>query len=190
MPRGKPRAGLKLKRSPAISKRILCSRLLRAPGGTDRWREALSGRRAAFGKRPELVRPPSAQLKRRPMPSLARRMRRVAVDHLQRTSSALERRRRELGEPLISTALVVAAVASAGFFTWLLPAIAAGQAYRVAWPWVPSLGVSLSFYLDGLSLLFALLISAIGARPVLRWRSGRAAVLDAGRSRPARPIPG
>ena len=29
-----------------------------------------------------------------------------------------------------------------------------------------------------------------GSEPALRWRSGRAAVLDAGRSRPARPIPG
>ncbi|MDG4870352.1 Na(+)/H(+) antiporter subunit A, partial [Guyparkeria sp. 1SP6A2] len=30
------------------------------------------------------------------------------------------------------------------------------------WAWVPSLGISLSFLLDGLSLLFGLLISVIG----------------------------
>ncbi|WP_027963504.1 Na+/H+ antiporter subunit A [Halalkalibacillus halophilus] len=35
------------------------------------------------------------------------------------------------------------------------------QAYSV--DWIPSLDISLSFYLDGLSLLFALLISGIGA---------------------------
>lgn len=31
------------------------------------------------------------------------------------------------------------------------------------WQWVPSLGISLTFMLDGLSLLFGLLISVIGA---------------------------
>lgn len=58
---------------------------------------------------------------------------------------------------------------------WLLPAglvagfavmagsVADGAVYRVKWSWVPSLDVSLSFHLDGLSLLFALLISGIGA---------------------------
>ena len=87
----------------------------------------------------------------------------MTVDQVQRTTPALASARRNLGDPLISALLVLGAVASTAFFAWLLPAIAAGQAYRVAWPWVPSLNVSLSFYLDGLSLLFALLISAIGA---------------------------
>jgi multicomponent Na+:H+ antiporter subunit A len=87
----------------------------------------------------------------------------VAAEHVKGTASAPERARSGLGEHLISAVLVLTAVASTAFFAWLLPAIAAGQAYRVAWPWVPSLNVSLSFYLDGLSLLFALLISAIGA---------------------------
>ncbi len=32
-----------------------------------------------------------------------------------------------------------------------------------SYPWIPSLGISLDFYLDGLSLLFVLLISGIGA---------------------------
>ncbi len=44
----------------------------------------------------------------------------------------------------------------------LLPAITGGQTVRVAWSWVPSLDVQLSFYVDGLSLLFALLITGIG----------------------------
>ena len=38
-----------------------------------------------------------------------------------------------------------------------------GNAVRVSYPWVASLGINLSFYLDGLSLLFALLITGIGA---------------------------
>ncbi|MFP3490471.1 Na+/H+ antiporter subunit A, partial [Staphylococcus sp. SIMBA_130] len=34
-------------------------------------------------------------------------------------------------------------------------------------PWVPSLGISFDLYIDGLSLLFALLISGIGTLVVL-----------------------
>ncbi len=44
-----------------------------------------------------------------------------------------------------------------------LPSVASGQSIRTEWPWAPSLGLSLSFKLDGLGLLFALLISGIGA---------------------------
>ena len=43
-----------------------------------------------------------------------------------------------------------------------LPSVESGQSVRTEWPWVPSLGLSLSFRLDGLGLLFALLISGIG----------------------------
>lgn len=44
-----------------------------------------------------------------------------------------------------------------------LASVAGGQTIRTEWPWSPSLGLSLSFQLDGLGLLFALLISGIGA---------------------------
>lgn len=44
-----------------------------------------------------------------------------------------------------------------------MTAIAAGETVRVGYSWAPALGVNLSFYLDGLSLLFALLITGIGA---------------------------
>ncbi len=47
-------------------------------------------------------------------------------------------------------------------FLGLLPEISGGQALRLSWDWVPSLGISLSFLIDGLSLTFALLISGIG----------------------------
>jgi len=45
--------------------------------------------------------------------------------------------------------------------------VADGRAFRYGFEWFPSLGVSFSFYLDGLSLLFALLITLIGALVVL-----------------------
>lgn len=38
-----------------------------------------------------------------------------------------------------------------------------GQALEESWPWVTGLGVRLAFRLDGLSLLFALLVTGIGA---------------------------
>jgi multicomponent Na+:H+ antiporter subunit A len=53
------------------------------------------------------------------------------------------------------------------YWASLTNAVAAGQTLSVSWPWVPSLGVNLSFYIDGLSLLFALLISGIGALIVI-----------------------
>ena len=44
-----------------------------------------------------------------------------------------------------------------------IPAVVAGETLQLALAWVPSLGIALSFQLDGLSLLFALLVSGIGA---------------------------
>ncbi|NJO34642.1 MAG: Na(+)/H(+) antiporter subunit A, partial [Rhodospirillales bacterium] len=54
------------------------------------------------------------------------------------------------------------AVLAVGFVAWL-PAVAGGETFRLAADWVPSLGVSFSFLIDGLSLTFAILISGIGA---------------------------
>ncbi|MCF8030366.1 MAG: DUF4040 domain-containing protein [Desulfohalobiaceae bacterium] len=45
---------------------------------------------------------------------------------------------------------------------FLVPHTAAGEAYRWVYPWIPGLGVNLSFLLDGLSVLFALIISGVG----------------------------
>ncbi len=53
------------------------------------------------------------------------------------------------------------------YFAALLKPIAAGQVITATYPWLPSLGITLSFYADGLSLLFALLISGIGALVVI-----------------------
>ncbi len=48
------------------------------------------------------------------------------------------------------------------FFASHLTTIASGEVLITSWPWIPSLGVNLSFYLDGLALLMALLICGIG----------------------------
>jgi multicomponent Na+:H+ antiporter subunit A len=48
------------------------------------------------------------------------------------------------------------------YFLGFVPEIAAGGAVRFVYPWVPGLDIRLSFLVDGLSLLFALLISGIG----------------------------
>jgi len=61
---------------------------------------------------------------------------------------------------------LVAAALFAVFWS-VLPTIAAGDALRLAWGWVPALGVELSFVVDGLSLTFALLISGIGVGVML-----------------------
>jgi len=47
------------------------------------------------------------------------------------------------------------------FATWLTHV--SSQGVSIGWSWVPSLGLRLSFLIDGLSLLFALVISGIGA---------------------------
>ncbi|HSK12524.1 MAG TPA: proton-conducting transporter membrane subunit, partial [Phnomibacter sp.] len=49
------------------------------------------------------------------------------------------------------------------YFLSLVPAVATGGGVKVVYPWVSSLGIHLAFSVDGLSLLFALLISGIGA---------------------------
>ena len=49
------------------------------------------------------------------------------------------------------------------YFGSFLTAVAAGEVFVFSYDWVPSLGIRLSFFIDGLSALFALLISGIGA---------------------------
>ena len=49
----------------------------------------------------------------------------------------------------------------------LLPAVMAGQTLRESWDWISTLGIQFSFYLDGLSLLFAIMVSGIGTLIVI-----------------------
>ncbi|MCC7423670.1 MAG: putative monovalent cation/H+ antiporter subunit A [Planctomycetaceae bacterium] len=48
------------------------------------------------------------------------------------------------------------------YFATFLKAIGSGEVFHARHEWVPSLGIHLSFTLDGLSLLFALLINGMG----------------------------
>jgi NADH:ubiquinone oxidoreductase subunit 5 (subunit L)/multisubunit Na+/H+ antiporter MnhA subunit/multisubunit Na+/H+ antiporter MnhB subunit len=60
----------------------------------------------------------------------------------------------------------ILAVLLLSLFGWLLtriPVVAAEGPQTFSYPWAPALGLSFALYLDGLALLFALLISGIGA---------------------------
>jgi len=63
--------------------------------------------------------------------------------------------------------LAVAPLAVFGHFVSLVPEIASGSTLLESHVWVPALEVGLSFRLDGLSLLFALLVTGIGTLIVL-----------------------
>jgi multicomponent Na+:H+ antiporter subunit A len=64
--------------------------------------------------------------------------------------------------PLIGWGLALLPLALFGLMAAQAPQIAAGGRLAEVIPWAPQLGVELSFALDGLSLLFALIISGIG----------------------------
>lgn len=48
-----------------------------------------------------------------------------------------------------------------------IPEIAAGNFYTERWEWMPSLGLDISFRLDGLALLFGLIVAGVGAAVAL-----------------------
>jgi multicomponent Na+:H+ antiporter subunit A len=48
------------------------------------------------------------------------------------------------------------------YFLTFVGSVASGEVFAVVYPWVPSLGVELAFYVDGWSLLFAVLITLVG----------------------------
>lgn len=49
------------------------------------------------------------------------------------------------------------------YFISFIPAIQDGHHVHSHHPWVPSLGINFDFHLDGLSLLFSLLITGVGS---------------------------
>ncbi|MDX9886765.1 hydrogen gas-evolving membrane-bound hydrogenase subunit E [Thauera sp.] len=63
--------------------------------------------------------------------------------------------------------LALAPLAAFVHFLTQMPVVASGGVITSSLAWVPALGVELSFRLDGLSLLFALLITGIGTLIVL-----------------------
>lgn len=60
-------------------------------------------------------------------------------------------------------ALAVLPAALAGWFASFVPDVVGGAVVREGHPWVEHLGISFSFRLDGLGLLFAVLVTGIGA---------------------------
>jgi len=67
------------------------------------------------------------------------------------------------------------------YFAQFLGTVSAGEAVTFSTPWVPALDIHLSFYVDGLSLMFALLISGIGTFIVLYAATYLARNADLGR---------
>jgi multicomponent Na+:H+ antiporter subunit A len=63
--------------------------------------------------------------------------------------------------------LALAPAFSFVYFAGYLPEIAAGEVVTGGYAWVPSLNLSFSWFIDGLSLTFALLITGIGTLIVL-----------------------
>lgn len=77
-----------------------------------------------------------------------------------------------------------AAAVPVGIATYLgtfAPEVTEGETLRFASAWIPELGVRLSFALDGLSLLFGVLISGIGALVLIYTGSYLAGHRDIGR---------
>ena len=65
-----------------------------------------------------------------------------------------------------SAQTLLSSLVMAALFIWLLsfaPRLQAEPAVIQSFDWIPSLGITLSFYLDGLSLLFSLIITGVGA---------------------------
>lgn len=69
-----------------------------------------------------------------------------------------------LGVPL---ALLALTAALAGLLLRSAPAALAGQPWRAQVDWVPALGLSLGFAIDGLGLLFACLVAGVGALVII-----------------------
>ena len=54
-----------------------------------------------------------------------------------------------------------------GWLALRIPEVAEGNFHIENWDWMPSLGLSISFRLDGLALLFGLIVAGVGAAVAL-----------------------
>jgi multicomponent Na+:H+ antiporter subunit A len=77
-------------------------------------------------------------------------------------SSTRPLERQSVVRKLAESLLFLVPLAVAACCVTLLAPAARGATWLLSWSWVPSLDVRLSFFVDGLSLLFALVISGIG----------------------------
>ncbi|RQW18463.1 Na+/H+ antiporter subunit A [Bacillus sp. C1-1] len=53
------------------------------------------------------------------------------------------------------------------YLVQFIPSVASGEVYIYEVPWIPSLGINFTAYLDGLSLILALLITGVGSLVIL-----------------------
>ena len=67
-------------------------------------------------------------------------------------------------------ALAVVTAAALGIVLASAPAVLAGQPVSTTWPWIPGIGLAFSLRLDGLALLFSVLILGIGLLVILYAR--------------------
>ena len=74
---------------------------------------------------------------------------------------------RRVSGPMTGWVLALLPAGLTLYFAQFIGVVAGGGAVSFSTPWVPATGINLSFYVDGLSLLFALLISGIGTFIVL-----------------------
>ena len=74
------------------------------------------------------------------------------------------------GRLACSLATAGAPLLALGILLWLAPRVFAGELLLVSQPWLTQLGFNLSLRLDGLALLFALLILGIGLLVILYAR--------------------
>ncbi|MFX3675337.1 MAG: Na+/H+ antiporter subunit A [Paenisporosarcina sp.] len=63
--------------------------------------------------------------------------------------------------------VLVVPVALVTIYATFLPSVMRGETFTSTMDWIPSLGISFISYMDGLSLLFSLLVTGIGALVVL-----------------------
>lgn len=70
---------------------------------------------------------------------------------------------KETAVPVYARLVVFLPVVLAVWFASLIPSVARGEAFFWSVAWLPQLDISLSIHVDGLGLLFALLITGIGS---------------------------
>ena len=103
---------------------------------------------------------------RRNVPAINRRTGRVFVTE-KTIANAPERDSGAVFSTVASGCAALVALAASVWFALQIERVAAGGAREYITQWVPSLGVTLNFRLDGLALMFSLLISVIGLLVVL-----------------------
>ena len=64
----------------------------------------------------------------------------------------------------------VAPIAVLALILSLLPSILAGEVLLAEWPWISTIGLNVAFRMDGLAMLFALLIAGMGLLVILYAR--------------------